>query len=335
MDVPPELELDIPPAWSAAAETILARGRRRILVIGAADRGKSSFCRYLTRRLAAETGRVAFVDADIGQKDVGPPATISLAYLDDQTPLEAAGPTALYFVGDINPMRHFLPMVVGTRRLADAADTEHVVIDTTGLVHGSGRALKHAQIESLRPDVIVIIEKGRELEGLVREHRHLQLIRLRPSRWVRSKTGSARRAARQKAFRAYFENARLMERPVCSLLLQRTPLFSGRRVEDPRFRHAEKTPGGVLAVAYPGKAPEEKHLRLLGADFDHGLLCGVIDASGECCGLAVVDHIDFETMRITFRSPVAAAEITGLQFGDMRLEDIPASLSRSAGAADE
>lgn len=51
-----------------------------MLVLGGTERGKSSYCHFLVQQLCGASARVAFVDADIGQKDVGPPATVSLGF---------------------------------------------------------------------------------------------------------------------------------------------------------------------------------------------------------------------------------------------------------------
>ena len=47
----PETALDIPAAWRRTAGRVAAKGWRKVLVIGAADRGKSTFCTYLARHL--------------------------------------------------------------------------------------------------------------------------------------------------------------------------------------------------------------------------------------------------------------------------------------------
>ena len=71
-------KLDVPPEWEAAAAEILERGRCIVLLVGGAGVGKSSFCRYLAETLARRA-EVDVIDADIGQANLGPPATISLA----------------------------------------------------------------------------------------------------------------------------------------------------------------------------------------------------------------------------------------------------------------
>lgn len=64
-------ELDIPADWQQSLARIKSHGWRKIMVIGAADRGKSSYCNFLAHGLQQTGARVAFVDGDIGQKADG------------------------------------------------------------------------------------------------------------------------------------------------------------------------------------------------------------------------------------------------------------------------
>ena len=70
--------LHVPQAWRETAATILRDRPRVILVLGGGDAGKSSFCRFLLAELLAAGHRVAVVDSDLGQKDIGPPATVTV-----------------------------------------------------------------------------------------------------------------------------------------------------------------------------------------------------------------------------------------------------------------
>lgn len=203
-----ETRLHIPAAWQRSAERIIRENWRRILVLGASDRGKSSYCKFLAHALLHEGRTVSFVDADIGQKDVGPPATVALADLDPATDFAQATCHAIYFVGHINPIAHFLPLVLGTRRMVEAAKGEFVVIDTSGLIQGKGRLLKGFQIESLQPDALVCLERDEELAPIRHAARHCNILSLRPSHLAAPKSPNARRHAREEAFRAHFQGAR-------------------------------------------------------------------------------------------------------------------------------
>ena len=173
--------LHIPVAWERSAKRILSEGWSCILVVGATDRGKSSYCKFLVNALLREGRAVSFVDADIGQKDVGPPATVALAEFLGAANFTQATCHGMYFVGHINPMAHFLPLVLGTRQMVETAKGEFVVIDTAGLVQGRGQVLIGFQIESLRPDVLVCLERGDELAPIRHAARYCNTLRLCPS----------------------------------------------------------------------------------------------------------------------------------------------------------
>jgi polynucleotide 5'-hydroxyl-kinase GRC3/NOL9 len=261
-----------------------------VLVLGATDCGKSSYSGLLTAMLRAAGATVAFVDADIGQKDVGPPATISLARLEGEAGLAQAKAAGLYFVGDVDPIGHFLPIIVGTRRMVDAAQTDFAVIDTPGLIEGAGRALQAYQIESLQPDAIVALERDQELEPTLHSHWHCRALRLRPSAKAAAKSAVARKRSRERAFRDYFAEAGEADLDLGRLALQRTRLLAGEPPVEPRS---------------------------LPQDFADHLLCGVLDAHGECCGLGIIERFDLASCRLRLHTPVARSRIRALQLGDL------------------
>lgn len=314
-----EPELHVPPDWQHSAERILTEDRRRILVVGATDRGKSSYCQFLLNALVRAGRSASFVDADIGQKDVGPPATVGLADLDSCSGLASRRHDALYFVGHVSPIAHFLPLVLGTRRMVEAARGEFVVIDTTGLVHAKGRVLKGFQLESLQPDVLVCLERGEELAPIRHAARHLNILRLRPSHLAAPKSPNARRRAREAAFQRHLHAARELSLGFRELIVQRSSLFNGEPADDPRFVYAEHLPDGLIGVA-DGAVPAEKSVHIVGRDsFDH-LLCGMADRTGHCRGLGIITGIDFVQRRFTLYTPVPRSQVAILQFGDMYLD---------------
>jgi len=221
-------------------------------------------------------------------------------------------------VGDINPVAHFLSLVAGTRRMADAAGPGFVIIDTPGLIEGPGRALNACQIESLCPDVIVALQRGGELEPTLRAYRQHPAIRLAPSPRAIPKSSAARRRAREEAFGAHFAGGRDVVADAQRIMVQRARLFIGEPFDDPRFLYAERMSEGIIAIgdSTAGAAPK---VRVLPPDFADHLLCGVLDAQGGCRGLAILERINWRRRRFHLFTPVARGRMRGLQFGDLRL----------------
>ena len=228
--------IEIPPAWERITLSALSG---TLLVVGAPDTGKSTFARYLYRRLCTAHERVAFVDGDVGQATLGPPTTMTLALGwpgDDAFP--PAGARFRVFVGDVSPRGHMLPMLVGAHKLVERARHEGataIVFDTTGLVdqaHGGG-ALKRAKVDLLRPSVVVGIQREVELEHLLvslRRSRRTRVIDLPSSRATQRREVPVRRDHRASCFGRYFRDARPLEIAWQRLAVFPAPVFSPHRL---------------------------------------------------------------------------------------------------------
>ncbi|WP_437378699.1 Clp1/GlmU family protein [Inquilinus limosus] len=249
--------LDIPDDWSRALHAILAGGIRRIVVIGAADVGKSSFCRALLAQALRRRRSTALVDADVGQKTVGPPAAVTLCHEDD--PAKTA---ALAFVGTTNPVHGFAQVVTGTRRLVDEAEADLVAVNTSGLLSGVGQRLKAAKLAAVRPDLVVALGSGRHLDALIAQEEDRPVLRLLPSPDARRKTRSQREQARRNAFRRYFEGSSVWRLSTDSLA------GIGPRDLPPRLLVGVSDEAGrdiALAILIEVQ-PAERRLRLFGPD---------------------------------------------------------------------
>src|SRR5882724_8235066 len=70
----------LPPDWLPGLEAIRALPAGGVaLLVGATDRGKTTFAAMAAAILAGELSKVAVVDADIGQSEIGPPGTVGMA----------------------------------------------------------------------------------------------------------------------------------------------------------------------------------------------------------------------------------------------------------------
>ena len=145
-----------------------------VFLIGGLDSGKTTLGRAMVGAACAMGKTSAFLDADVGQKSVGPPTTIGLKMIRDAADVEAdrmAEADTLYFVGATSPQGHMLPVVTGTARLLQLAregGAEFVVVDTSGMVSGVyGQLLKYHKLELVRPDLVVGLQRGEELDPLL------------------------------------------------------------------------------------------------------------------------------------------------------------------------
>lgn len=274
------MTIDIPAVWEWSASQIEAHRWRKVLVMGDVDRGKSTYCDFLSQHLLTAGFRVAVVDTDVGQKHIGPPATLTLGYPAPAQPLADVRPVAWYFIGAVNPVGHLLPMVVGTRQLVDTARGAFVLMNTTGFIRGVGRILKSYKIEAVQPDVIVAIAQGSELQPIIRAYRNYRILRLPPSPRAVVKTPEQRRQARERAFGNYFQ-------PACEIALPYRKLILQRKFASP--------------------------------DSKRNLLCGLADRRNRGLGLAIVRAADASRGTFSLLTPVPAEKIHLLQYGDLYL----------------
>lgn len=311
--------VDLPPAWEQAAEEIMRLGLHKVLVIGASDSGKSTFCRFLCRYLSEKGESVVMIDADIGQKDIGPPACITSGFPDDTGATGAARAAGFYFVGGVSPFGRFLRMIAGVVLITDLSGAVFKIIDTTGLVHGAGRSLKESKIEALRPHVIVAIQRSAELELVLSAHRNRRTLRIPASAMAAYRTPEERRLAREAAFSRYFRSSVPVELGMEKLIFQRSRIFNGKPVKHSDFIYCEESAEGLLAVT-GRKLPEKPGFLVVRPGFEENLLCGVADGDNTGLGLAIMKRINFRKGTVKLLSPVKGESIKILQMGDIYID---------------
>ena len=149
----------------------LTAGASSVMLIGAMDTGKTTLARRIIQTALSRGRTVAYVDADLGSSTVGPPTCVGLKLLRTPGDLERLGEAdRLHFVGAITPDRLALQEVLATAVLADEGrrSADLLVVDTTGTVSGVvGETLKYHKTELIRPDEVIALQRGAELEPII------------------------------------------------------------------------------------------------------------------------------------------------------------------------
>jgi polynucleotide 5'-hydroxyl-kinase GRC3/NOL9 len=348
--------LEVLPEWEAAAELYLSAGGA-VMVLGAPDTGKSTLCHYLVYRTFRAGEPAAFIDLDLGQSHLGPPATLGLDLFPPRRPGdEEVHPEALFFIGRTSPVGAILEVAVGSRVLADLAAARgcsRVVVNTSGLVQGAGALiLKRAQVELLRPSLILGLQRHRELEPLLRglgagergeANSPLPFLRLPVSSRARRRGPEERRTYREARFRRYFQGARRLARPWRDLVWEGLPWGHGDPLEPQALEHFRRSLGveplygesqGRRAVLLLAQSPAEPRPANSWArgEWDrvhwltwpslHLRLVGLLDGRRRTLGLGLILPGPWDPENLALWTPVAPETLSGVRVvkaGKMRL----------------
>jgi len=331
-------ERTVPDSWDKLAQQLSKHRERITLILGETDTGKTFFSTYLANRLLNYGLKVGILDCDTGQSDIGPPGTIGLAVLDRQIvfPSEVE-PTALYFTGSNSPAFHFLPSLVGLKRLVDCGLTlaDILIIDTPGWVQGErARALHRSEIEMLSPDVIILLQRGEELEHLVKNYPREKIVRLPVEKGPSPRNHEERKGLRETMYKKYFKQAGYVELDLDEVQTDRAYFKTGKEIklEDIQYLWAERLSGweGVLVVTEEPLSEEESiivkrevgvsNLKNIISGNEKNLMVGLLDSMGEVLGIGIIDRIDYKGRKIKIFTPVKEKEkIRTIQFGSLRL----------------
>lgn len=329
----------IPEEWTRVIDRIADERLEKVMVLGAPDTGKSTFSLLASNLLVTRGRKVAVIDSDVGQSDVGPPCTVGMTILREQVidfsecPLECS-----YFVGSNSPSKHLLQVVVGVRKCLDTSSmmADHSIIDTSGMVFGGvARALKIFKADVVEPDLIVALQRDNEIEHILSQLPY-EIERIPVSELCRRTSPEERRFLRERSLIRYFEGCKEIEISLEDVKVSRCFLWSGKPISidelehDVEIVHAEKNEDMVLIIyrgrigrevlQYLKKRFEDK-VRLVNERKLSGLLLGLSGSRGDLLGLGILTRIDFKGQKMRIRTKVNPEEIEVVQFGSMRLDE--------------
>ncbi|QSZ66901.1 hypothetical protein RJ40_05040 [Methanofollis aquaemaris] len=192
------------PEWEELARALTHRGAAgTIYLLGATDTGKTTLASFLLGCLGERT---AYLDADGGQAALGPPGTLGVVL--------PGGDIRLRFTGALTPTRALDETFEALGALlmeAYAAGAETVVVDSCGYVEGRGGvAFQRRSVAALRPDHIIAIQRGRELEPVLGPFKGRfgpKFHRIPPSPHAHERSRGERRRYRERNFAAHMEGA--------------------------------------------------------------------------------------------------------------------------------
>lgn len=334
--------------WQEEGEGIVREGGVA-MVVGAVDVGKSTFCAALAYHALQLKKKVAVVDADIGQSDIGPPGTIGMGFAHpDMNELADIPLSYLYFVGDISPQGHFLDMVVGTQKVVHKAlslGAELVLVDTTGLVSGMpARKLKNFKIEAIRPNHLIALQRGSEVEHILRcweKTKWLKIYRLPPSPLAVVRSFEERKVNRERKVISHFTNASLLTIPFEQVAFKNFPIFNISPLHPSlialleekwgaKFFWGEGDKAGIMLVSeskckerstFPLEKMTGRRVSVISVDDLQNRYVGLLDAQGEYIDVGIMKKLDFVERKLYLLTPLKdGGKISTVVLGSLKID---------------
>lgn len=255
------------------------------MLIGGLDTGKTTLAMDAVRFALAAGRQPVLVDADIGISTVGPPACVGLKVFSSEEDLDNVHePDGLHFVGAITSSRLVLQQVVATAVMVERARHlgEVIIVDTTAIASGvSGETLKYHKAELCRPDRVIALQRGEEMEpvvGMLRRFLDVEVITAPTDPGLTPLGPDDRARMRAGAF--------------------------GKALRPPLERWK------VRPTVFAPTLPVGLNLGRLDS-----VLVGVQDSTGGCLGLGIL-QVEDETLRVMTN---VGEGMTGLRLGSIRI----------------
>ncbi len=290
MDRPEKPVIRVSKAWLEMLNRVKDQPGR-IVIIGAADSGKSVLAQWLRTKLP-EWGSTAAIDGDVGQCEFGPPGVVTNWLVGQQM-------RHSYFVGDTTPVSRpaaVLSAFARSLRDVEASGARFTVINTTGYVDGDGAvALKTAKVEMLAPAHIIVLGDSSAMRRLRKCWQGYEDVTVTPvglADNLRTKTAAERRENRRERFADALQGSNMRWLALRDIAVQ-------------------------TITDAPPISP------------DGGPLLGFVDEHRRLVCIGILHAIDHKSRRLLVYAPEIVESATGVIFGNLSLNSGGFEIGRS------
>jgi polynucleotide 5'-hydroxyl-kinase GRC3/NOL9 len=353
----------IPSSWVKSFEDLLKIQAAPVtaMVLGTVDSGKTSFCTYLINRLLREKKKVAILDGDLGQSDIGPPSTVAYTFvtkpLTDLFNLEAKN---AFFVGVTSPNAAIDKVIEGLTLLKkeiSSNNPDFIVINTDGWVEGEEAVDYKVQfVKELNPDIIFCIQQKDELTPFLNTLEKFITIVVDSPSAIKQRSREKRRSLRELGYMKYLRNAKVQSLPLSWLKIEENELFglSGTYENTKQARkiyellgmkplHFAELKDRICIVIGRRrwinednikKAEEvaKKKIVVIRKGDEEGLLMASYNVERKFLGIGILQEVDYARKTLKIFTPVAK-EIAIVALGkvklDKNLREIPAFMEEN------
>jgi polynucleotide 5'-hydroxyl-kinase GRC3/NOL9 len=235
--------------WDSIIECILNANRKRIIIIGPSDTGKSTLTLFIANKLLNKGLRPLIIDSDIGQGELSPPTCIGSTILSKQTiDLSRVNPYYVNFIGDIQPVGYESRIINCIKNSYDKLNKNSniTIINTDGFVDNNENNYKIDLIKKIDPDCIICMRENNQtidLFDIIREefsgNPNTKIIQGQaPHKEIR-KTSYDRRVKRlikySNLLKTFTKKVFISKRKVIAIYYQNSFLISERNTETERI----------------------------------------------------------------------------------------------------
>ncbi|WXG40637.1 MAG: Clp1/GlmU family protein [Candidatus Freyarchaeum deiterrae] len=322
-----------------------------IPILGSVDSGKTSLTTYLANNAFKKGYRVAIVDADVGQSNIGQPCFVSMGFMEKTVSmLSEVKLKGTYFIGSNTPSRLLHRTITGVAVMVKKAldnNAEIVFVDTAGWVYGRGaRELEASLISMLQPRILIALQRGNEIEHLLSPFNEslVNIVRLpAPRTYKRSREN--RKFLREISYQKGLQGGRDITLSLEQINLRYTLLGSGSQVKPEKFEEIKRILGclpiyieestDILYIVLPDYEirinkditeyledqlyKTEVYLTQK-RDFEN-VLVAFQDENNEPLNIGIIKRIDFEKREITFYTSADKEKIRSAQFGLLKVSE--------------
>jgi polynucleotide 5'-hydroxyl-kinase GRC3/NOL9 len=338
----------IPVSWKKACNTILALAEKPVIVVvmGEVDSGKTSLCTYLANKALREERRVAIIDADLGQSDIGPPSTIGFRRLTvpvrDPFLLKAEDAC---FIGMTTPRGALNQVIDKLAKMKDESlrkAVDFLVINTDGWVQGEEAVqYKLRLVKRIAPSVVVGIQQRNELTPILTALKETQVIPVESPPAIKKRSREKRKILRELSYKKYLKGAKVWSFPLSLVKVEDISFETGvtpneKRLEKIKAKlgvnppYCEETPNLIVIVIRKNQRINEeqilsledelgKKVKLIREGDEQGLLVGLHDEEERFLGIGTINRIDYERRALQVYTPVTA-NISSIHVGQVKLD---------------
>jgi polynucleotide 5'-hydroxyl-kinase GRC3/NOL9 len=338
----------IPASWKDASEKIVAFSEKPLIVmiLGKVDVGKSSFCAFLANSILRNKKKVAVVDGDLGQSDIGPPASIGYGRV--KRPIKdlfELGADDVFFIGITTPSGVMDEVMTGIAKMKEEAlersDAEFLIVNTDGWVEGEDAAkYKVSSVERVDPTFVVGLQQENELAHILASLK-TETISVETPQAVKQRDREKRKVLRELSYKKYLRGAKVLNFPLSWIRIEGVPLSAGappRKAQMEKIEEllsvspllCEETATTILLVLGSQQWVHRERIKAVEGAFqkkvlvmregdEEGLLVSLQDENGYFLGIGILAGIDYERKAMKVYTS-AKGKVSTISVGQIKLD---------------